>query len=222
MTVATNWNEVSLMKYEKLIELLKEESIQDDLDRSIEIYSILSDDPDNASETLYDMSISDLSVELNKIQFVTTPYKAKAPETEYIIDGKKYRVQLNLNEMTAAQYIDFQNFYKNYEANLKYIFLCFLIPNGCKYNEGYDVMQLADELYDKIPITVIMDIMIFFCRLSNALTQATLISSIREAKKMLRKEKDQKKRYQMKRAIVKARQALNLLRSETGFAGLTE
>lgn len=37
-----------------------------------------------------------------------------------------------------------------------------LIPKGKKYNEGYDVMELADKLYDRIPITIVTDIMVFF------------------------------------------------------------
>ena len=119
--------------------------------------------------------------------------------------------------MTAAQYIDFQNFYKDYQKNFKYIFLCFLIPKGKKYNEGYDLIELADKLYDKIPITVINDIMVFFCNLLAALTVSTLISSIREMKKMLKKEKDPVKKYQLRKMIVQSRKTVSLVQNGTGF-----
>lgn len=187
-----------------------------DLDRSIEIYAILSDNRDEAREELLNMPVDNLGKELSKIQFIVNKYKSKIPETEYTIDGNKYTVQLNLKSMTAAQYIDFQNFYKDYEHNIKYIFLCFLIPKGKKYGEDYDVMELADSLYDKIPVTIVTDIMIFFCRLLKGLTAATLISSIREMKKILKKEKDPVKKYQLRKMIVQARTTLSLVQNEIG------
>lgn len=161
MNVATKWEEVSLKKFQALNAFIMSNVKMTDLDRSIEIYSLLTDNPDEARDALLNMTVDQLSIELSKIHFIVNKYKSKVPETEYDIDGNKYTVQLNLRNMTAAQYIDFQNFYKDYEKNQKYIFLCFLIPKGKKYNEGYDVMELADKLYDRIPITIVTDIMVF-------------------------------------------------------------
>lgn len=219
MNVATKWEEVSLKKYEELMQFIKENVKMTDLDRSIEIYAILSDNKDEARDKLLNMPIDELGKELSKVQFIINKYKSKIPDTEYTIDGNKYTVQLNLKSMTAAQYIDFQNFYKDYEKNFKYIFLCFLIPKGKKYGEDYDVMELADSLYDKIPITIVTDIMIFFCRLLRGLTIATLISSIRELKKMLKKEKDPMKNYRLRKSIVQARTALSLVQNEIESVG---
>lgn len=216
MNVATKWEEVSLKKYKELMQFIKENVKMTDLDRSIEIYAILSDNRDEARDKLLNMPIDELGKELSKVQFIINKYKSKIPETEYTIDGNKYTVQLNLKSMTAAQYIDFQNFYKDYEKNFKYIFLCFLIPKGKKYGEDYDVMELADSLYDKIPVTIVTDIMIFFCRLLKGLTAATLISSIREMKKILKKEKDPVKKYQLRKMIVQARTTLSLVQNEIG------
>lgn len=198
------------------MQFIKENVKMTDLDRSIEIYAILSDNKDEARDKLLNMPIDELGKELSKVQFIINKYKSKIPDTEYTIDGNKYTVQLNLKSMTAAQYIDFQNFYKDYEKNFKYIFLCFLIPKGKKYGEDYDVMELADSLYDKIPVTIVTDIMIFFCRLLKGLTAATLISSIREMKKILKKEKDPVKKYQLRKMIVQARTTLSLVQNEIG------
>jgi len=40
--------------------------------------------------------------------------------------------------MTASQYIDFQNFYKQYDDYMPNLAACFLLPNGKKYGEDYD------------------------------------------------------------------------------------
>lgn len=190
-----------------------------DLDRTIELYSILSDNPEKSKAEVLNMDVALLGNELSKIQFITKKYKAKTPNTYYIIDGEEYTVQLSLRGMTAAQYIDFQNFYKEYDKNFKYIFWCFLIPAGKKYNDGYDVMELAERLYDKIPITIVTDIMVFFCRLFKSLTVATLISSIRETKKMLKKAKDWKEKYRLRRMLVQMRNTVDLLQNEIELAG---
>lgn len=217
MNIATKWEDVSLKQYEALMEFINSNAKMTDLDRSIEICALLSDNPDKTRDTLLSMGLDELATELSKVQFIINKYKAKAPETEYTIAGDKYTVQLNIRQMTAAQYIDFQNFYKDYQKNFKYIFLCFLIPKGKKYNEGYDLIELADKLYDKIPITVINDIMVFFCNLLAALTVSTLISSIREMKKMLKKEKDPVKKYQLRKMIVQSRKTVSLVQNGTGF-----
>lgn len=223
MKVATKWEEITLKQYESLMNFIEENNTgMSDLDRSIEIYALLSDNPDKTRETLLNMPIDKLSSELNKIQFIVKKYEPKIPDTEYTIDGEKYTVQLNLRQMTTAQYIDFQNFYKDYKSNFKYIFMCFLIPKGKKYNEGYDVIELAEKLYNKIPINIVNDIMVFFCRLLKALTESTLIYSIRQMIKVMKKEKDPVKNYKIRKMIVQARQTLRLVQNETEFAGLTE
>lgn len=137
----------------------------DDVSRSIEIYSILSDDADKARDYLLNVPVGELSKELAKIKFVENSYQPDVPEMEYSFNGKKYAVQYDVKKMTAAQYIDFQNLQKDAQNNFKYLFMCFLIPKGKKYGEDYDVLALADELYDIIPITVVSDIMFFFVQL---------------------------------------------------------
>lgn len=214
-----NWEDITLCKYERLIKFLNDSTKLNDLDRTIEIYSILSDDESKSREYLLNLDLNSLNNELLKISFIKTPYKNKVPSTSYVIEGREYTIQLNLNNMNTAQYIDFQNLYKEYEKNFKYIFMCFLLPKGKKYGDGYDVIELAEHLYDKIPITIVTDIMVFFCHQLKALTVATLISSIRETKKILRKEKDPVQKYKWKRSLVQMRKTVALLQNEIEFAG---
>lgn len=214
MKIDTNWNEVTLKQYEDLLNYLSEASTEDEVARGIEICSILSDNPDKTREEILSLPINKIPEHLNKIQFITEPYSPKAPELEYTINGQKFTVQYNVKSMTAAQYIDFQNLYKNVNGNLKYIFLCFLIPKGKKYNDGYDVLKLADELYDKIPITVVMDIMFFFAQLLASLTDSILTYFIKKMKKMMKEEKDPVMKVKIGRSIVQLQEIQNLVKNE--------
>lgn len=139
-------------------------STDDEISQNIEIYSILSDDPNKARELLLNASISELPKELSKIKFIEQAYQPDVPETEYTFNGKKYTVQFDVKKMTAAQYIDFQDLQKSTNS-FKNLFMCFLVPQGKVYGEDYDVLALADELYDVIPISTVSDIMFFFVQL---------------------------------------------------------
>ena len=87
MNVATKWEEVSLKKFQALNSFTMSDAKMTDLDRSIEIYALLTDSPDKARDTLLNMTVDQLSAELNKIHFIVNKYKSKVPETEYEIDG---------------------------------------------------------------------------------------------------------------------------------------
>lgn len=147
------------------MEYIESSITDDDISRNIEIYSILSEDPNQAREYLLNVPVSKLSEELVKIKFIEHKYEPQVPETEYSFNGQKFVIQYDVQKMTAAQYIDFQNLQRDSKKNFKYLFMCFLVPKGKKYGEDYDVLALADELYDKVPISVVSDIMFFFVQL---------------------------------------------------------
>lgn len=91
-----------------------------------------------------------------------------------------------------------------------------LIPKGKKYNEGYDVMELADELYDKIPITIVTDIMVFLQIIRELNSSYPNLFNAGD-EEIDEKEKDPVKKYQLRKRIVQARQTLNLVKNGTGF-----
>lgn len=204
-----NWSDITLKNYQDLMFFLSTREKMTDLDRNLEVYRILT------GEDISNLELDRLKDKLDEIAFLNKTYEARVPNTEYVIDGNLYTVQLNLNKMTAGQYIDFQNLYKDYSKNLKYLVMCFLIPKGKKYAEDYDVMELGDYLYDKIPITIVSDVMFFFAKQLEVLIKITLTSSIKMMKKQIKKEKDPEK----KQALQKV---LDSLQNEALLSGLTE
>ena len=56
MNIATKWEDVSLKQYEALMEFINSNAKMTDLDRSIEICALLSDDPDKTRDTLLSIS----------------------------------------------------------------------------------------------------------------------------------------------------------------------
>lgn len=61
---------------------------------------------------------------------------------EYTLNGNKYTLHRDIEKMTTAQYIDFTN-----SANrLIDTIACFIVPSGHKYNDGYDMAAVKNDI----------------------------------------------------------------------------
>lgn len=205
-----SWNEMNLAHYRKLLDVIRKEW-ENELDMNLAMVSVLSDIP---IEDITNMEVNKLQEFINNLKFIETPYKPKTPETTYNIGNKEYKVFFNVNKMTASQYIDFQNFYKQYDDFMPNLAACFLLPNGKKYGEDYDPIDEAEFLNTHLTIDIFSDIMFFFVNLLQVSTLSTLHSSEREMKKRLRKTKDKLERRKLLKSLIQTRRLILLLKNE--------
>lgn len=205
-----NWNEMDLSHYKRLFEIIRKDW-ENELDMNLAMVSVLSDIP---IEDITNMEVNKLQEFINNLKFIETPYKPKTPETTYNIGNKEYKVFFNVNKMTASQYIDFQNFYKQYDDFMSNLAACFLLPNGKKYGEDYDPIDEAEFLNTHLTIDIFSDIMFFFVNLLQVSTLSTLHSSEREMKKRLRKTKDKLERRKLLKSLIQTRRLILLLKNE--------
>lgn len=83
------------------------------------------------------------------------------------INGEKYTVDVNLQNFTVAQYIDFQTFFPKRKTNeriLGNILACFIIPREKKYASGYDIKKLVDDINSNLDILTANEILLFFLK----------------------------------------------------------
>lgn len=205
-----NWNEMNLSHYKRLFEIIRKDW-ENELDMNLAMVSVLSDMP---IEDITNMEVNKLQEFINNLKFIETPYKPKTPETTYNIGNKEYKVFFNVNKMTASQYIDFQNFYKQYDDFMPNLAACFLLPNGKKYGEDYDPIDEAEFLNTHLTIDIFSDIMFFFVNLLQVSTLSTLHSSEREMKKRLRKTRDKLERRKLLKSLIQTRRLILLLKNE--------
>lgn len=205
-----NWNEMDLSHYKRLFEIIRKDW-ENELDMNLAMVSVLSDMP---IEDITNMEVNKLQEFINNLKFIETPYKPKTPETTYNIGNKEYKVFFNVNKMTASQYIDFQNFYKQYDDFMPNLAACFLLPNGKKYGEDYDPIDEAEFLNTHLTIDIFSDIMFFFINLLQVSTLSTLHSSEREMKKRLRKTRDKLERRKLLKSLIQTRRLILLLKNE--------
>ena len=201
---------MNLSHYKRLCEIIRKDW-ENELDMNLAMVSVLSDIP---IEDITNMEVNKLQEFINNLKFIETPYKPKTPETTYNIGNKEYKVFFNVNKMTASQYIDFQNFYKQYDDFMPNLAACFLLPNGKKYGEDYDPIDEAEFLNTHLTIDIFSDIMFFFVNLLQVSTLSTLHSSEREMKKRLRKTKDKLERRKLLKSLIQTRRLILLLKNE--------
>ena len=100
---------------------------------------------------------------------------------EYTIKDKTFKAVLEIKDIKAAQYIDFQSYMKNYK--LQNVLSIFLLPieygksrifhrrtkRVLAYNDGYDIIEVQNLIYENFKIGDALALSGFFFNLSEKL-----------------------------------------------------
>ena len=208
-----SWKEISVNTFNKLkdIKVNSNDSLEV-LDSNIALLSILCDVDE---DTIASLTTSEFSTLLNQTEFLSTLPKVKIQDT-YTINGNEYEVFLTLKDMSVAQYIDFQTFYKDQDKYFKELLACFLIPKGKKYGEDYDTQKVIDDIGNHLSIVDANSILFFFVLLYQSLTKAMLTYSIRQMKKA-RKKMNKEEQEKIDLAIAETKRAMTLVGNGYGY-----
>jgi len=174
-----DWKEITLKQYELIQDLLVE---PDD-------YTTF-----NILDLVYDINSSEMTInEVKKysIEFLTTSIPNVKLEKKYILNGTEYNSNFDLTQVTTAQFVDYQNYLKLEGNKINKLLSVFFIPTGHKYNDGYDMKKVQEDMY-QLDICTVQSAAFFFARQLTAfahLFQHYLIQSI----KKMRIDKEKKK-----------------------------
>ena len=193
-----NWSDITINDYKEILEIQQRE-YDSDLEKGIAVLSVLCG---VGEDELYSIPISQLNGLLSGISWMNNEFTFNQNwNSKYIkINGVKYDVVVDINKFTVAQYADFQIYWDkrddvNYMGKLLTIFI---IPDGKKYNEGYDIVELASILENYVSITDYNSVCFFFLKDLMLSTKASLYYSVWETMKMIRKEKNKEKKKELK------------------------
>lgn len=59
---------------------------------------------------------------------------------------EKYDFDLNLTNISVAQFVDYQNYIKETPIRYEKILSCFVIPKGHEYNDGYSLKEVQEDI----------------------------------------------------------------------------
>lgn len=169
------WKDITLRQFNKIQDLLQE----------IDEYTTL-----NIIDVLYGVDSADMPAMevMNKyahsLDFLMTtiPTNEKLKET-YTINQREYNSNINLTQMTTAQFVDYQNYSKENPVDISKCLSVFIIPKGHTYNDGYDLKQVQDDIKD-LDMVTINTLAFFFKKSFVLLLEITLLCLTQETTQM--------------------------------------
>lgn len=205
----TSYKDLTISKYLEILDILSDKT--DSLEIQCELLSVLSDmDYDDIMRLPlpdYQKLVTGTAFLLEKPK-VTGRIPAKIR-----IGGKAYTITKDVSKINVAQYVDYQTYSKqeDREKSIPQLLSCFIIPEGMKYGEGYDVMETIKELRDNMSIEDAVNVCFFFQKRFQTLIEGTLIYLELKVKRLKRKVKDEKAKTMMTESLEKIRVLRTLL-----------
>ena len=203
-----DYSNLPIGKYYEILDIC--ESDLSKIEKDLAVIAVLLDVTEDEVYKLKPEEVYELQQQL---KFLSKPARdAKKKFKKLKIADKTYRIVSKLDELNIGQYVDFQfNWNKDYLTNLPQILSIFLIPEGCKYNEGYDIVEVQQAIKDNLSIEAALNIAFFLRRKSVDLIKSRLLYFRLVLWVMKMKMKDKKLRKQMKELIQKYKTLEKLL-----------
>lgn len=192
----TSYKELTINKYQEIREILQEDGGELNIQAGI-------------IATLTGMSIDDV------LNLTLSRYNEYAQKTAFLmskpkldghipsklnINGRECVITKDIKKLTAAQYIDYQTLtgMQEQEKYLANILACFIVPQGCKYNDGYDNGEIIKWIGENLSIVDGLNICFFFRKKYMSSIKFTITYLELTMKRLARKEKDPEIQEKMK------------------------
>lgn len=176
-----NWNKITLNQFNKIQKAIE---IADETERLLTISEIVF------GEEVTNLPLSEYSKKIKELDFL----KKEIPNNHLVnnikVNNTTYHLIGTLGNITTAQYIDYTNHLKI--GDFAKILSVFFIPKGHKYNDGYDMLQVIQDM-ECLPMDVVNSTAFFFKRQLAKFIQIFLSSLQKKVKKMKITEEQKQK-----------------------------
>ena len=146
------WNDIT---YRQLLALRNAADIEDETEKVCTIAQIVF------GEDILNLPLKEFNEKCKELSFLETEPVNNLTVKSVKVNGREYYFDGLLGNITTAQYIDFQNWQKANDDVKS--FSVFIIPKGHKYNDGYDMEQVFNDILD-MPTPVLLSASFFFNR----------------------------------------------------------
>lgn len=185
-----NWKNVTLQQWKQLEEISNKE-YEDDILKTADVIRIMT-----GIENPMVLTPNEFQKYVKELDFL----QEQIPETKlcnnYTINGTKYNFDGNCFSMSMSQLMDWRAFSTTEHIDYASCLSVFLVPEGHKYNDGYDMDKTIEDI-DSLPITDVIKIYSFFSA-AFSLCIDILIDSFNRQLKSLKLNVAQKTEVKMK------------------------
>lgn len=191
-----SWKDITITEYNKILEI-NERELDSPIEKDMAICALLNGIPE---AEMYDKPVYEVQKMLADINFLKDKFSfnRKWNLKKMVINGKKCRVYQSISELTMAQYLDFETYWKDRDTHQGNVLACFIVPEGYQYNEGYSAIEFAQELEDTLSICDWNSIAFFFCRQFYLLTRVSLKYGLWETQKAIWREKNKTRKNELR------------------------
>lgn len=184
--IIDNYAAVTVGTYLEICKVSRDESLED-LDKQVRILALLYG---QTVDEILDLPLADYKVRAAASAFLEGPCE-KVPRvaSKYTLGDLVLVPTSDPSKLTAGQYIDFQTFAQKGEETLVEQLSCFLVPQGCKYGAGYDVLDVQRAIRDYLSVADVLALAAFFLTSWAESIRRTQIFSERQRRRLERRMK---------------------------------
>lgn len=159
-----NWSNVTVFQYQQINELYANSKDLTDLDISVKVASILTNQTENQIDSL---PVKELGPLLESIAFINEDIKPQAVKV-LRINGRRYKCVYDVRNIPASRYIESKHFSSDVMGNLHKIMACLVIPQKKVFlgwvDDKYDAGKHSDYAQDMLeaPIESVLGSVVFF------------------------------------------------------------
>lgn len=176
-----NWDSITIEKYYDLQDILNDES-DDDITKNVKMVALITDKDESE---IWDMDLTQAGEYISRLIFLNKFDIPDHPNMNIKLPGFDLKVMKDVTKINVAQYVDFQNFIKMpLREGMEKILSIFLIPDGCSYNTGYDIIDLQNVIRKNMSFRVAEGLLSFFLNKYGKSLVHSLASCKRQMKKM--------------------------------------
>lgn len=209
-----SYNKLPFGKYAELCEISASDA--DLIDKNTSFVSVLNDIPE---EELLQLPIAEykrLSEGLKFLDEELPKPNARQVATRYVV-GKWVLVPcMDIENMTAGQYIDFQNIVKTGDglSIIPKVLSCLMVPEGKRYMKDYSPTEIQKAVNDYLSIVDTQNLYAFFLSRWGRYLR-TMLTYCKLMVRLVPMKREQRKKYREQTKIVR-----DLLKNGVGSLGL--
>ena len=201
VSIVSDYRDVTVGKYQSdILPIIKKADQMDPLDLQVALIAALNN--------LTDVEVLNLPVPQYTEYALATKFLEKPVDashagriaSRYTLGEFTLVPVQDFEKMTAGQFIDFQQLSGDVEKNAIALLSVYLVPEGKKYNDGYDIREVQRAIADHLNVQDAFGILAFFLARSLKLQADSLSSS----KGMIRGLKNRKARKELLKRVTKA------------------
>lgn len=171
--IIDSWDKMPVGFLKDIHRITSDESLSED-DKSLQAAAILAH---ISYDTLLNLPLDEAQELVARTAFLYDKPEKKKIRKTYTLNGRTYVPIMSMEDMTTAQFIDFNSLINDIDERLPEILSIFLVPKNHKYNDGYDKNTVVKDIAERLMVTEALGMASFFINGYKKYAMRTLLYS---------------------------------------------